>query len=233
MIRFTGVSFAYGRGPEVLRGADLDLGTGLCLVLGPNGCGKSTLLKLAAGVEAPTAGRITIAGHDLWREEVAARRLLAYLPEHPDLTPYATLGEVLRLVCGLRGEPPAAAGLALRWVGLEGLEGRTVRELSKGQRRRATLAAAHIGSPPCLLLDEPFNGMDRGFCDTLLAWIGERVAAGATTLVVAHDFEPLAGLAARAVTVTGGGCRPVDPLPEEGPERTRLLDDLARGRQRW
>jgi len=75
VITFTGVSFAYARGPEVLRGADLDLGTGLSLVLGPNGCGKSTLLKLAAGVEAPTAGNVTIAGHDLWREEVAARRL--------------------------------------------------------------------------------------------------------------------------------------------------------------
>ena len=94
----------------------------MSLVVGPNGCGKSTLLELAAGVEIPAQGRVTVAGFDLWREEVDSRRHIAYLPEHPDLTPYATVAEILALVCGFAGPPcrggrrsPAVGGTAGTW----------------------------------------------------------------------------------------------------------------------
>ncbi|MDH5745222.1 MAG: ATP-binding cassette domain-containing protein, partial [Candidatus Aminicenantes bacterium] len=86
MIRFQNVSFSYEKEEKVLHSVNLELHPGLILLLGPNGCGKSTLLKVAAGVEMPDSGVITIDGHDLWREEVKARKGLAYLPEHPDLT---------------------------------------------------------------------------------------------------------------------------------------------------
>jgi hypothetical protein len=87
VIRLRGVSFAYDRGEPVLDRVDLEIPVGLTLLVGPNGCGKSTLLKLAAGIEQPDSGSIEIAGHDLWRDEVAARRGVVYLPEQPDLTP--------------------------------------------------------------------------------------------------------------------------------------------------
>ena len=130
MIRIDGLEFAYGSGAAVLENLDLELPSGLALLLGPNGCGKSTLLKLMAGVEHPAAGRVGIAGYDLWKDEVAARRHLAYVPEHPDLSPYATIREILALVSGLRGGDQCEAGEALEWVGLAGLGDRTVRELS-------------------------------------------------------------------------------------------------------
>jgi ABC-type multidrug transport system ATPase subunit len=222
------VDFSYAADRPVLRSASLELGAGMTLVLGPNGCGKSTLLKLAAGVEVPRAGRAEVDGHDMWRDEVEARRGLAYVPEHPDLTPYATVAEILTLVCGLRREPPDAGEAALQWVGLDRLGHRTVRELSRGERRRAVLAAARIGRPTHLILDEPLDAVDRGFREELLGWMGERRAAGAVLLVVSHDLADLAPLADRALTVRDGRCHELPVLPT-GAERLPALERLARG----
>jgi len=149
------VSFAYEKDVPVLVGIDLEFQPGLTMLLGPNGCGKSTLLKLASGVEKPNAGQITIDAHNLWQDEVAARQNLAYVPEQPDLTPYATIREILNLVCRLRNEPLEKGIEALQFFSLHDLATRTVRELSLGQRRRAVFAAALIGTPRYILLDEP------------------------------------------------------------------------------
>jgi ABC-type multidrug transport system ATPase subunit len=160
---------------------------------------------------------------------VQARAGLAYLPEQPDLTPYATIGEILALVASLRGEPPGSAARALALAGLDGLAARSVRELSLGQRRRAALAAALIGSPSHLLLDEPLEAMDRRACADIMAWIEGRRAAGATVLVASHDFEPFAPAAARALTVRDGRCLLVEPLPADAAARGHLLERMARG----
>jgi len=228
MITMEGVSFAYTAGRDVLSEIDLRVMPGLTLLVGPNGCGKSTLLKIAAGVERPDRGRVCVGGHDLWREEVEARSHLAYLPEHPDLTPYATVLEILQLVCGLRGRPVGEARSALEWVGLEELGDRTIRELSKGQRRRATLAAARIGTPACLLLDEPIEGMDRAFRDVLLGWLKRHVEEGGTAVVVSHEFESFAPFADCGITVCDSHCQMVEALPP-GSEREAILERLARG----
>ncbi len=102
MSHFRNVSFSYDKGESVLAGIDLELSPGLTMLLGPNCCGKSTLLKLDAGVEKPDSGNITIDGQGLWKDEKKPRKNLAYLTEQPDLTPYATLNEILNLVCRLR-----------------------------------------------------------------------------------------------------------------------------------
>lgn len=227
MIRFQDVSFAYVKKETVLRHVDLSFEPGLTLLLGPNGCGKSTLLKLAAGVEQPDSGTITVEGHDLWKEEVASRRDLAYLPEHPDLTPYASIGEILRLVCRIRGEPASSAGEALGFFGMEGLSGRTVRELSKGQRRRAIFAAALIGRPRYLLLDEPLDGMDRVARKQIMLWFDAHLSAGSTLVVVSHELEPFIPLCSRAVTIPEEVPRIHTNLPEDGEDRAAFLEKLA------
>jgi ABC-type multidrug transport system ATPase subunit len=229
VIRFHQASFSYRDGEPVLAGVDLEIPPGLTLLLGPNGCGKSTLLKLAAGVERPDSGWIEIAGRDLWAAEVEARRGLAYVPEQPDLTPYATVREILDLVCRLRGVPRQQGREALEIVGLGGLGSRSVRELSMGQRRRAVLAAARIGVPRQALLDEPLEAMDRNARGDILAWVDQLVAAGAAVVVVSHDVEPFAGRAGRALALQGGRTVDPGPLPDDPAARLALLDRLARG----
>jgi ABC-type multidrug transport system ATPase subunit len=230
MMVFEGVSFSYDPGQPVVREASFTLGPGLTLLVGPNGCGKSTLLKLAAGVERPDRGRILVDGVDLWEREVEARRRLAYLPEFADITPYATLEDVLRLVCRLRGEPGASGSRALELFELADASGRSVRELSSGQRKRALFAAAFVGRPDHILLDEPLDALDRQVADDVLGWIGERADAGATVVVVSHGIEPLASLVTRALTMRGGFCMIHEGLPAAPAERLRLLDALARGK---
>ena len=128
MIELRGVSFSYRREVPVLWQVDLVLPSGLTLLLGPNGAGKSTLLRLVAGVERPDAGSVLIDGHDLWQEEIAARQRLAYIPEHPELSPYATLREVVSLVARLRGEDPQRGLELLSRLGLDAATGATVRQ---------------------------------------------------------------------------------------------------------
>src|SRR6185503_3559452 len=155
----------------------------LTMVVGANGSGKSTLLRIAAGVERPRKGTVTVDGHDMWRDEVAARRSLAFVPEHPELTPYASIADVLQLVARLRGATYDDVANALDRVGLLEVAWHTVRELSMGQRRRALFATALIGDPKVVVLDEPLETMDLAMRDLICAWVRVRHAAGATILI--------------------------------------------------
>jgi ABC-type multidrug transport system ATPase subunit len=229
MIRFEGVSFSYEGRVKVIEAADCRIGPGLTLCLGLNGCGKSTFLKLAAGVEYPDAGRVSLGGRDLWTDEVAARRSLAYLPEQPDLTPYATIRDIIELVCRLRGEKPNRAEEALAAVGLENIADRSVRELSLGQRRRALFATVLIGRPEHILLDEPLEALDRRITAEILSWIAGRRDWGAAVVVVSHVLEPFVDMADRAVTIRAEKIMPVEALPPAPPQKLELLESLARG----
>jgi ABC-type multidrug transport system ATPase subunit len=229
MIRFQNVSFWYEKDEPILSQINLEFHPGLTMLLGPNGCGKSTLLKLAAGVEKPDSGAIFIDGHDLWNEEIEARKGLAFVSEQPDLTPYATLKEILNLVCRLRHEPLEKGREALEFFDLQALASRTVRELSLGQRRRAVFAAALIGQPGHILLDEPLEGMDRKIKAEILAWTEQQLRAGATMIVVSHVLEPFLQSVTRATAVMDGSVAAIEELPTNSEDRLDLLDKLAKG----
>jgi len=230
MIRFERVSFSYEKDEPVLAAVDLELGPGLTLFLGPNGSGKSTLLKLAAGVEKPDSGLVTVDGHDIWKDEVEARSRLAYLPEQPDLTPYATLREVLGLVCRLRGQPLDAGLSSLDFFGLLPFAHRSVRELSMGQRKRAVWAAVLVGSPGYFLLDEPLETLDRGIRDAVVGWIHSRVQEGESVAIVSHAIEPFLLTADRAVAFHGRKPLFFARLPVDPEEKLSFLEGLARDR---
>lgn len=229
MIRLKGVSFSYDGQRPVLSGMDHAICAGLTLLVGPNGCGKSTLSKLVGGIERPDAGVVEVNGHDLWKQEVAARVGLAYVPEHPDLSPYATVSEILRLVCALRGEPRSAADEALDRVGLGSCRSRSVRELSAGQRRRVTVAAARIGRTQTLILDEPLETLDRAMRDDVLAWVAEKRRSESVVLVVTHEVEPFLAQADAVFSIKEGRVVAAGPLPDDAAGRLAMVDRLARG----
>ncbi len=222
MIRLHDVRFSYGPGVRVLDRVSLEIGPGLTLILGPNGAGKSTLLKIIAGVERPESGSVEIEGFDLWKHEVAARQNLAYVSEHPDLTPYATIRDVIHLVCRLRSEPLETGNDALDRVGLGRVVDRSIRELSMGQRRRAVMAAAWIGRPRVVILDEPLEAMDRSIRKEILSWINKLVSDRLAVLIATHQVEPFIERVERIVLVGNGSCQ-VDSLPTDLTERARFL----------
>jgi len=229
MIRLTDVHFGYRKIEPVLQGAQCEISSGLTLLLGPNGAGKSTLLKIIAGIERPEQGTAALEGFDLWKDEVQARKNLAYVSEQPDLTPYATIRDVINLVCRLRGVPLDQGTEALEKAGLSMISRRSIRELSMGQRRRAVLAAAWIGDPRVAVLDEPLEAMDRLIRSEILAWINRLLSRGAAVVVATHDIEPFVESSTRALSVRGGLCRIFEPLPSDYGSRMKLFEGLSRG----
>ena len=205
MIQLRDVVFAYDGKRDAIRIPALDIGPGVTLVVGPNGAGKSTLLRLIAGIDAPSQGTITIDGHDLWRDERAARRCLAFVPEYPELTPYARVVDALQLVAALRDVPETVVIDALVRVGLLDAGARTIREMSMGQRRRMMLATALIGTPPIVILDEPLETLDAEMRAFLPGWVGELKASRHTILIATHDRAPFASLVDSVISVREGG----------------------------
>jgi ABC-type multidrug transport system ATPase subunit len=228
VIRLGSVQFSYRLGDPVLDDLSLEIGPGLTLLIGPNGSGKSTLLKILAGVERPDRGIAEIEGVDLWKNEAEARRHLVYVSEQPDLTPYATIRDVMTLISRLRSESKDAGNTALARAGLTRVADRSIRELSMGQRRRAVLAAAWIGSPRVAILDEPLETMDRAIREDILAWVDRILVSGAAVVIATHQIEPFVGQAVRAIAFRDGGWLLVEDLPRDPLQRMSVLERLSR-----
>lgn len=164
LLQADGLRRAYG-GTTTVHGLSLSLARGDVLaLLGLNGAGKSTSLRLLAGVLAADAGHITVAGHSLEDDPLAARARLGFLPDQPPLYPDMRVRDYLALAARLRRVPAAAISERVADVlarcDLEAVSRRRIQQLSKGFRQRIGLAQAVIHEPDVVLLDEPGNGLD-------------------------------------------------------------------------
>jgi energy-coupling factor transport system ATP-binding protein len=187
-LRMRGVWHELHDGPAILRGVELLLRPGETVALmGRNGAGKSTLLRHAAGLLAPTRGRIEHAGR------------VALLLQNPgDYFVHEHVSE-------------EASAVALRAVGLEGMAQRNPRDLSGGERQRLALAIvagegedSPDGPPAVLALDEPTRGMDREAKAELALELRRRAEQGLAVIVATHDPEFAASCAQRAVLLADG-----------------------------
>ena len=185
-----------------LDGVDLHMAEGeFLLVLGPNGAGKTTLLRVLATVLRPTAGTVSVAGHELPRHADAARPGIGYVGHAPLVYPGLTARENLELYAALYGVAADRVGPALERVGLGGRGRDTVAELSRGMGQRLALARALLHGPRLLLLDEPTAGLDSEGRDLLRDVLSE---GGRTVIVSTHEPGWFEGLATSALHLTGG-----------------------------
>ncbi len=210
-VKLERVGRRYGRrGPWVLRDVELELIPGsLVRIEGANGSGKSTLLRLLAGIDAPSAGRVS-----------GRPRSVAYVPERfPPALPLTAQGYLTHLarVHGLRGAN--ADGAAERWLtrlGAGDLAEVPLRELSKGSCQKVAVAQALLADPELLVLDEAWTGLDATARDVLDQAVRERVAAGGTAVFVDHDARRLAGAAPTVHRLDGA--RVLGPAPAPSAE---------------
>ncbi len=170
-------------------------------IVGKNGCGKSTLLLAIAGVLAPKDGAVRVAGASVWgaaRERAKARAALGYVPEAADPPGFLLASELWALCAVARGaEPPDDALVAQ--LGLDELRDIALDRMSLGQRRRACIAAALLGPPKLLVLDEPDNGLDARRLDALVELLAAHARGGGAAIVATHDRDMLAKVNARLI----------------------------------
>src|SRR5579871_3447589 len=171
---------------RALEQLDLTIGKGEVFgLLGPNGSGKTTALRLLLGFLQPTAGRALIAGHDCWRDSVAARKHVAYLPGELRLYENMTGRQLVRFLCRLRGQPvnQEVDDLAARFeIDLD----RPIAHLSSGMKRKVALLQVLVPQAPLLILDEPTNTLDPTMRDELLAQLLQARERGQAVLFSSH-----------------------------------------------
>jgi ABC-type multidrug transport system ATPase subunit len=186
LIEVEGVRKAYG---EVLAvgGVSLRVAAGETYsLLGANGAGKSTLIRTIVGLSAPDEGAVKVCGEDVRRRADAARRHLGYLPEELYFYQRLTGREYLRLVAGLKGAGDESIAREIEFFELSAVQNKWVGGYSLGMRKKLGLAAAFVGKPRVLVLDEPLNGLDVEMMRRLRERVERDRDAGRAFLVSSH-----------------------------------------------
>jgi ABC-2 type transport system ATP-binding protein len=181
------------------------LGSGVTGLLGPNGAGKTTLLHLLAGLLAPSAGMVRIAGRPAFGDP-SIYSMVGLVPEREAVPGYVTGREFVRLNAELQGIDRAATATdrAIGTVEMVDAADRQIRTYSKGMRQRIKLAAALVHEPRILLLDEPFNGMDPRQRLHMMELLQRMAAEGRAILFSSHILEEVERLAEAVLVLYAG-----------------------------
>jgi ABC-2 type transport system ATP-binding protein len=182
-------------------------------LLGPNGSGKSTALRLLLGFLRPTAGKARIAGHDCWRDGVAARRHVAYLPGELRLYENMTGRELVRFLSNLRGRTvgPDLDLLARRFdIDLN----RPIAQLSSGMKRKVALLQVLYARAPLVVMDEPTNTLDPNMRDELLEQVRLARDQGQAVLFSSHVLSEVEQVCDRVAVLRSGSLVHVQTMAE-------------------
>jgi ABC-2 type transport system ATP-binding protein len=175
-------------GRLVLPGVSIEVRPGAVTgLLGPSGSGKTTLLRSIVGVQIVESGEVEVFGLPAGTPEL--RRRVAYVTQAASVYGDLSVVENLAYFARVLGEPRSRVDEALRIVGLEGRERQVVASLSGGERSRVSLAAALLGRPEVLVLDEPTVGLDPLLRRSLWRAFHELAEDGATLLVSTHVMD--------------------------------------------
>ena len=193
--------------------------------LGPNGAGKSTTMRMITGFIPPSAGSVTVGGHNMESDPIPAKRMIGYLPEnapaYTDMTVHGFLSFAAE-IRGLRGDAKKnAVNRVVEMCFLETVLHQSVETLSKGYRHRTCFAQSIIHDPDVLILDEPTDGLDpnqKHEIRTLIRKMGEKKAIIFST----HILEEVDAVCSRAIIIDRGKI-----VANGTPQQLRQKSDLA------
>ncbi len=219
-IQVSGLVKTYGS-TEAVRGLDFEIASGkLTGFLGPNGAGKTTTFRALLGLTRPDAGEIEVLGMKVPTQLNEIVKRVGVIIEEPGLISALTGRHNLGVAADTLGFGHGRIDEMLEFVGLSGDADRRALEYSKGMKQRLALAAAMLGDPELLILDEPLDGLDPAGQHAFRARLKNLAAQGRTVVVSSHDLADIEALADDVVVLNKG------KLVTQGP-----LTDLLQGGQ--
>lgn len=232
MIEVQGLTKLYGT-LEAVRDLSFSVGAGEVLgLVGPNGAGKTTTLRSIVGIVRPTHGTIRVGGHDVERAPVAAKRLLAFMPDEPHLFDYLTVQEHLRFTARLYQVADVERRLPalLRELELAEKADTLPGELSRGMKQKLVIACGLLHDPQALLFDEPLTGLDPAGIRRMKQTIRDRAQQGAAIVLSSHLLHLVEEICTRVLIMKRGrrvALGTIDEILSERPDlRGRSLEDI-------
>ena len=196
-------------GKDAVRGVSFEVGKGEIVgFLGPNGAGKSTTVKMLTGMILPTSGTATVAGFDIIREPIEAKKRIGYVPESGALFETLTGGEYIRFIADLhhldRDVADRRADEFLDLFGILAEKDQRVQEYSKGMKQKILIASALIHNPEVLFLDEALSGLDANAALVFKEVMKRLSAQGMTMLFCSHILDVVEKLCPRIIILNQG-----------------------------
>jgi ABC-2 type transport system ATP-binding protein len=211
-IKVSGLVKDYGK-IRALDGLDFEIEAGkLTGFLGPNGAGKTTTFRALLGLTRPNEGEMTVLGRSIPDELPELVKEVGAIVEEPGLIKSITGRRNLRVAADTLGRGHDRIAELLEFVELVSDADRNVDQYSKGMRQRLALAAALLGSPRILFLDEPLDGLDPAGQHAFRARLRQLAAAGTTVVVSSHDLADVEALADNIVVIDRGKLVAQGPL---------------------
>ncbi len=171
----------------VLENFNADFQSGLHWIQGTNGSGKSSLLKSICGINPVEINKVKIMNHDLFAAPLKAKNELCYVPDKPDVYPFMTGLQYLSFIASVKNAAlPKALFSWLEDINLTQFNDTEFCQMSFGTRRKFILSAVFIGDPNVILLDEPFNGLDKASTAHFCQWL-IKAKQDKCLLIVSHE----------------------------------------------
>ncbi|TVQ30326.1 MAG: ATP-binding cassette domain-containing protein [Geminicoccaceae bacterium] len=222
-VEAVGLTKTYDVG-TVVDAVDLAVPTGICFgLLGPNGAGKTTTLRMTLGLTEPSAGRLTVLGHELPMEAQRLRARVGVVPQFDSLDPDFTVRENLvsyRRYFGLGADQGPRIDDLLGFANLEARADARITTLSGGMKRRLSLARALVNDPELVVLDEPTTGLDPQARQNIWQRLRQLKDQGRTLLLTTHYMEEAERLCDRLAIIDHG------KLIAEGPPTSLVAEHL-------
>lgn len=193
---------------HAVQGVSLTVDKGEVLgFLGPNGAGKTTTMRMITGFLPPTEGTVSVCGHDIVHDSIAAKTAIGYLPENAPAYSSMTVAAFLAFAAEMRGIAGAqraeAVADTIESCHLASVRSQTIATLSKGYRQRTCFAQAVLHDPDVLIMDEPTDGLDPNQKFIVRQMIQEMSATKAI-VVSTHILEEVEAVCTRAIIISNG-----------------------------
>ena len=207
IISVANLSKTYASGFKALKSVNLTIRRGEIFgLLGPNGAGKTTLISIICGIVNPTAGTVTVDGHDIIRDYRAARAMIGLVPQELTTDAFESVWATVSFSRGLFGKPknPAYVEKVLKELSLWDKKDNKIMTLSGGMKRRVLIAKALAHEPQILFLDEPTAGVDVERRKDMWQVVATLRASGVTIILTTHYLEEAEEMADRIGFINHG-----------------------------